>query len=200
VIDAQDSLLTISNKAGKVILYVVRNGPDSVGFTPDGKPLYYDVIVFLFVGRAEVDAEYTDLAPLMPDHYIYTRNGRVGAYIRNSAVAGIHTFWTERDSSGKTLVHYSAGSTSTKDDGSPRTMSGPSASPNTEQNIGERERTSLQRKEFRPSPNATYYCETTQTCVTTQTGEESCFEPRTTCYCIDCMAGGGERVRKALPS
>ncbi|HKS24494.1 MAG TPA: hypothetical protein VJZ76_16965 [Thermoanaerobaculia bacterium] len=187
-VETEDSLQIIKNKAtGKTLLYIVRSGPDRVAFLPDGTPFYYDVIAQLYFGRAKHTESYADLQSVVPDRFIYTRDGRIGAYVTTPANNGIASFWMERDSSGNTLVHFNAGASTTK---SPHAASSLGVSPDGPAQIdGDRE-LAAPRRYLRPSPNATYYCESSQTCVTTQTGEESCFEPRTTCYCVDCMEGG----------
>jgi hypothetical protein len=197
-VEANGSLLTVSDKAGKVLLYVLRNGPDSVGFDPAGTPLYYDVMATLFVGRAEVDKEYADLDTLVPDHFIYTRDGRIGAYVRNAAVAGIHSFWTERDASGANIVKFKGG-VAPSHSGSAHSVRPSGASPD----LPERPR-DLQAapswRNLRPSPNATYYCETTQTCYSTDYGESGCWPAQTSCYCVDCTSGGVGTCGGLLPS
>ena len=198
IVEANDSLQIVKNKTtGNTLLYIVRSGPDRVAFLPDGTPLYYDVIAQLYFGRAKHTESYADLQSVVPDRFIYTRDGRIGAYITTPANNGITSFWMERDSSGKTLLHFNAGASTAK---SPHATSSLSVSPDSPAPIvGDRERTAP-RRYLRPSPNETYYCEWSQTCVTTQTGEESCFEPKTTCYCIDCMAGGGGGTCSQGPS
>jgi hypothetical protein len=108
-VQSNDSLQTVKNKStGETLLYVVRFGPDRVGFLPDGTALYYDVRTELFVGRATHTERYAELQFLVPDRFIYTRDGRVGAYVSAPAVSGISSFWVEHDSLGKTLVRFSA--------------------------------------------------------------------------------------------
>jgi hypothetical protein len=188
-VESSDSLLTVKNKAtGKTLLYIVRVGPDRAAFLPDGTTLYYDVLAQLYVGRAKHPERYGDLQALVPDRFIYTRDGRIGAYVATAANNGISSFWTERDASGKLLVRFSAGAT---DAGSPHGASALSVSPDNWAEIAHDGERNAQRRNLRPSPNVTYYCETTQTCYWTDYGDSGCWPSQTTCYCVDCAQGGG---------
>lgn len=110
-IEALDSTSSVvkQKSTGKTLLYVVRDGPNKVGFDAQGNPLYYEVMAQFYSGRADVNAEYADLQGLIPDRFIYTRDGQIGAYVYTPAVTGIYAFWTEKDASGATIVQFRAG-------------------------------------------------------------------------------------------
>jgi hypothetical protein len=111
---AGDSTSIVKEKSsGRILLYVVRDGPNKVGFDAAGTPLYYDVAAMFLVGPMSNPEELANLEPLLPNRFIYTRDGRVGAYVYTPAVMGIYSFWTERDASGARIVQYRSGETGT---------------------------------------------------------------------------------------
>jgi len=103
------SSLTVRDLTGKTILYVVRSGADKVGFTPDGRALFYDVMADIYAGRTTDSAEWENLQTLIPDHFVYVRDGRIGAYVATAATSGISAFWTERDTTGNIVVRFDSG-------------------------------------------------------------------------------------------
>jgi len=100
----------VASKTGRVLVYVVRNGGDKIGFTADGKALYYEVMADLYAGKTSEASEYQNLQTLIPDRFIYTRDGRVGAYVWTPARNGISAVWMDRDTSGVAVVRFRSAS------------------------------------------------------------------------------------------
>jgi hypothetical protein len=103
------SLVTVRNRAGAPILYVVRAGADSIGFDLQGNALFYDLAADIHSGLATDTETKVDEFTFVPDHIILTRDGRLGAYVSTPAPNGIASFWSEHDASGNVVYAYSFG-------------------------------------------------------------------------------------------
>jgi len=95
-----------SNATGKPLLYVVRDGPNEVGFDTNGQPLFYEVWANLYSGFATHPDEFGDLQTVVPDRFIYTRDGRVGAYVYTPSRTAISSVWVEKNAAGVSVIKY----------------------------------------------------------------------------------------------
>jgi len=106
-IEAADSTHIVKAKTtGKTLLYVVRDGPNQVGFDPDGKPVFYEVWANLYSGFASHAEDFGDLQTVVPDRFVYTRDGRVGAYVYTPSRTAISSVWIEKDAAGTSTINY----------------------------------------------------------------------------------------------
>ncbi|MCU1245139.1 MAG: hypothetical protein JWN02_1049 [Acidobacteria bacterium] len=103
------SLVTVRDKAGDALLYVVRSGTDSTGFDSHGNVLYYDLAADIHSGLVTDTDTKVDEFTFVPDHIVLTRDGRVGAYVSTSAPNGIASIWAEHEVSGGVIYAYSFG-------------------------------------------------------------------------------------------
>lgn len=100
------SVWFVRDEHGKTLMYIAREGGYSAGFDRSGKAVYYDVAADLYVGRVANPEGWADLAALVPDHYTFTRDGRIGAYVRGPAVNAIEAIWSGRDETGRAFIRF----------------------------------------------------------------------------------------------
>lgn len=93
--------LTIARDAkGREAFYVLGGPGFEVGFSPDGKPLFYDVSLSVTDGEAVAGSclilskTFEGQRGTFPDHLVLTKRGAVGLYAHDSANGAIDAAWT----------------------------------------------------------------------------------------------------------
>ncbi len=109
VLDSTGSLVTVRNRAGAALLYVVLAADDSVGYDTKGNVLFYDLATDIHSGPATDTDTKVDEFTFVPDHFILTRDGRLGAYVSTAAPDAIASIWTDRDALGNTIYAIRSG-------------------------------------------------------------------------------------------
>ncbi|MDQ3281838.1 MAG: hypothetical protein M3Q69_10530 [Acidobacteriota bacterium] len=99
------SLMTGRDADGRVALYIVTAGGDSVGFTPDGIARFYDLSpeildVDIPAGSDAGTSKALEQIRALPSHITLTASGDRGMYVEEPGEGAIHAAWTE----GKTVV------------------------------------------------------------------------------------------------
>jgi hypothetical protein len=104
-------LTTLTRADGSVALYLVQAGQYTVGFTPEGSAILYDLRVELTgtpipEGADTVSDPSTDLMAVAPTHVVVTKSGMTGMWVEDTSDRAIHSAWTDRDGSGRIRVRY----------------------------------------------------------------------------------------------
>jgi len=108
-LNATGSLITVRNRAGSPILYVVRAGADMIGYDTRGNALFYDLAADIHSGPSSDPDTKVDEFAFVPDHFVLTHDGRLAAYVATPAPNAIASFWTERDAAGNTTYAIRSG-------------------------------------------------------------------------------------------
>lgn len=97
------ALITAHDAKGHVAFYVVHTDVCDVGFSPNGKALFYDLPISVDAGETADDGDII-ISPaadtqrgLVPDHLLLTAAGTVGLYAEMYAPRSIATAWADRD-------------------------------------------------------------------------------------------------------
>ena len=102
------ALTTARDGKGRVAFYVVHTDACDVGFSPDGRPLFYDLTLSVFGGSVPpgsdvlVSPAWEAQRGTVPDHLVLTAGGAAGLYVEEAAQQSLVTAWTDRD--GKLAV------------------------------------------------------------------------------------------------
>lgn len=106
-------LCTGRDAKGRVALYVVTAGAgNSVAFTPDGVPRFYDLNANIWdfeipPGGDDLGVSVAfDQGRAVPAHVTLTANGMPGLYIDTPANGAIYAVWVESDGHGGTVTKY----------------------------------------------------------------------------------------------
>jgi hypothetical protein len=101
-------LTTARDADGRVAFYIVHVDRCSVGFSPEGKPRFYDLTLSVFGGTIApgsdlmVSPAWEAQRATVPDHLLLTASGTAGLYVEENAKSGIVAAWAGRD--GKVCV------------------------------------------------------------------------------------------------
>ena len=96
------ALTTARDPRGRVAFYVAHVAPGcDVGFSPDGKPRFYDLSLSVLGGEIApggdllVSQAWVGQRGTYPDHLVLTSRGAVGLYAEESANGAIEAVWTD---------------------------------------------------------------------------------------------------------
>lgn len=107
---ADGYLQTGRDGAGRVALYIVNAGANSVGFTPDGVARFYDITADILDsdiapgGDAGVSLTL-EQSKAVPAHVTLTAGGMPGVYIEEPANGAIYAAWVERNGRDAAVHH-----------------------------------------------------------------------------------------------
>src|SRR6185369_595209 len=93
-------LTTARDRKGRVALYIVSAGGQSVGFTPDGVARYYDLTAEIFDSEIPAGSDLgisvsLDQNKAAPEHITLTADGTLGMYVEEPADGAIYAAWVE---------------------------------------------------------------------------------------------------------